>query len=288
MIRSSLFCLLFLFASCSRRENNPEKEVPTALCTISPYPSLISQIAGAAIKVETLIPPGVNMHAWEPSPKEVEQASKALIWFQIREPIEHKLEKSLKEKNPNILLVDLQQSIPLMGDEATDLSPPCGHAHDGLDLHTWMNPLHVASQVNSIYRSLSSLLSDPNGAMKTRAKELTDSLQELDRKTQASLAPYKGQAILASHPAFGYFCQKYELVQLAVECEGKDPRPQDLSSLLKKASQFNIRVVLIQQGFDNRGARLIAKHLNIPIVEIDTFDPDYPRMIQTLTEAIIQ
>jgi zinc transport system substrate-binding protein len=35
--------------------------------------------------------------------------------------------------------------------------------------------------------------------------------------------------VLVSHPAFGYFCKDYDLEQISIEVEGKEPRPKDVS-----------------------------------------------------------
>ena len=79
----------------------------------------------------------------------------------------------------------------------------------------------------------------------------------------------EGKAILVSHPAFGYFCQDYHLVQLSIEMEGKEPLPQHVTEILSLAKHYAIQAVLVEPQYSNKGAELIAKRLGLPTHSVD-------------------
>ena len=77
------------------------------------------------------------------------------------------------------------------------------------------------------------------------------------------------------HPAWGYFAKDYKLEQMAIEVEGKEPKPRELQELLKKAKEINIKTILTQPEFSEQGAKIVAKELGINIVGISPLNPNW-------------
>jgi len=98
----------------------------------------------------------------------------------------------------------------------------------------------------------------------------------------------KGDAILVSHPSFGYFCEEYGLKQIAIECEGKAPLIKDLSKLNAEIEKSNVQAVLIQTQFNNKGALHFARELGIRPKAVDPLARDYFRNLEEIAEAIIK
>lgn len=275
MFKTLLFSFLSLFLFCSFKN-----EQPTILVTIAPYALFAERIAGATIQIETLVPPGINMHIYEPTPKVVQASSKAKIWFRIDEPFERKIVRALKEINPQLVLVNLQEGLPLIQSEHT-----CTH-HDSRDLHTWVSPKLARQQAKVIYEVLRKNFPENADVYTKNYALLDDDFQALDENLHEMLKPYAGEAVLTSHPALGYFCKEYDLVQLSVECEGKEPKPKDIERIMKEAKESKVRAVFLQEGYDNRGAVLIAKKLKLPIYRIDPYARDYFNTLTQIGELI--
>lgn len=276
----SLFC-----CSCTKKEDISSK--PKAVVTIAPYAFVINKIAGNSIQVETLVPPGMNIHTYEPSPKLVESVMEAKIWFRIDEPFEKKIVKVLQERNPDQKIINLQKNLDLLSShDAIELAPCLGHDHGSYDLHTWLSPKLFLKQATVITNSLIELFPQNKGLFEKNFNDLALELQSLDREIKSILAPFSGNAILASHPAFGYFCKDYDLVQLSVECEGKDPRPKDIEAMIAKTKIYSMRCVLLQQGFNNRGGMLLGKKLQLPIYTIEPYASDYLSNMREIAEKI--
>lgn len=274
MIKRLCFLLFIpLFFACSKKE---EAKKPSVLVTIAPYAFVAEKVAGDTVSIETLIPPGMNIHIYEPSPKLVEAATKAAVWFRIEEPFEKKIVKAMQEINPKQKIVNLQEGIDLLSSlDAIEFSPCIGHDHGSSDLHTWLSPKRFLQQAQKIADTLIELFPENRELYQKNFNDLALDLQKLDRDLKKTLAPFKRDALLVSHPAFGYFCSDYELIQLSVECEGKDPRPKDIEDILAKTKIYKVRCVFLQQGFNNRGTLLIGKKLQLPIYRVDPYARDY-------------
>lgn len=287
MLQRIVFFLFIslLFTSCSKKESPPSK--PIVFTTIAPYAFALEKIAGNSLQIETLIPQGMNIHTFEPSPKLVEAQSKASIWFRIGEPFEKKIVASLQERNPSLKIVDLQEGLHLLSyHDSVELSPCEGHEHASYDLHTWLSPKLFLKQAKTIAETLIEYFPENRDLYQKNFNDLARELGSLEKKITEILKPYQGQALLVSHPAFGYFCTDFGFVQLSVECEGKDPRPKDIEKLLTKTKEFTIRCVLLQQGYNNRGAILLGKKLQLPIYRVDPYARDYLSNLLQLSKNI--
>lgn len=240
--------------------------------SVPPYAYFVERITGGALEVEVLVPPGANPHIYEPSPKQVEKIISVQLWFRIGEPIENKILTVLEEQDPSLEVIDLTKNISLISNGHS-----CGdHWHEeSKDRHVWMSPKLAQVQAQEIADALIRVYPEQKEAFQKGLKLLLADLKELDRQISEMLAPFAGDAILVSHPAFGYFCQDYDLTQLSIECEGKDPLPQDIAETLRQAEQSHVRAVFTQMQYNNKGAQLIAEKLHLPIYEVDPYSSDY-------------
>jgi len=205
-------------------------------------------------------------------------------------PLKKKIVKALEERDPNIHIVNLQEGLDLLsGDDATELTPCLGHArHAGRDLHTWLSTKLALKQSQMIADTLIALFPEHKESYQKNFNQLALDLQFLDRDLARLLAPYKGDAILVSHPALGYFCKDYDLIQLSIECEGKEPGPKDIEQILQKTEIYHVRCVLLQKGFSERGAMRIGTKLQLPIYRIDPYAKDYLKNMQQIAGYIAQ
>ena len=96
----------------------------------------------------------------------------------------------------------------------------------------------------------------------------------------------KQSAILVAHPAFGYFCKDYDLIQLSIEIEGKEPLPKDISNILHAAKEHTVRSVFTEPQYSTKGAELIAKQLKIPVYMVDPYSSDYIQNLKTIATLI--
>ena len=61
------------------------------------------------------------------------------------------------------------------------------------------------------------------------------------------------------HPILTYFARDYQLEQLAIEEEGREPSAAQLKSLIERARKEKIKYCLIQAEFANRNTNTFIK-----------------------------
>jgi len=282
MVKKFLLLCLFLTA-CARSPTAPSGK-PLLLVSIAPYQSLVAAIAGEDFEVRTIVPSSANPHSFEPTASQVNGMGRGAVWFRIGEPFETKLLPILRARNPGLIVHDLREGIALI-EETHSLG--CKHCSmDHLDRHIWLSPKLAGEQAAIIERNLSERFPEKQLLFQKNAARLQASLTALDREIQEILRPVAKRLILVSHPAFGYFCKEYDFEQVSVEYEGKDPRPQHVEEILRRALTQSMEVALALPQYNNQGAQRIAEKLHVPVHLIDPYSEDYFDTMRKLAHLI--
>ncbi len=284
--------LLLLCGVCSCNKPDTAQSKPTVLVSIPVYRYFVERIAGDTVKVCSLVPSGANPHLYEPTPKEVFQVSQANLFIRLGEPSEQKAYTVLQEQNPSMRMVNLSEGIALLsheeGEEAFGKIHCCSHHGESKDLHIWLSPRLAKRQAEQIAAELIQLWPSHSQLYTEGLKTFIEDLDQLDRTISTVLADKKGSAILVSHPAFGYLCQDVGLHQISIEIEGKDPLPQDITQVLKKAKEYKITHIIAEPQYSDKGVKLIAERLGIPIVVIDPYAEDYLKNMKHLAQVLAE
>lgn len=280
---------LLLFFGC---EKSDKPSRPSVLVTLPPYAYFVEKIAGEAVNIHILVPPGSNPHLYEAPPKQVENILNVAIWFQIGEGVEEKLLNVLRQHNPQMLPVNLSQGIPLIEEDPhhhhchTCSHHQHSHADEGKDKHIWLSPRLAQTQARTIAEGLARTYPERKKQFEKGLSELISELEIIDAQIREELKPFKGQAILVSHPAFGYFCQEFGLRQISVENEGKDPLPRHIEHILKDTKIFHIRKIFTQAQYNNKAAILLGEQLGVPVQDVDPYALDYTSNLLHITHLI--
>jgi zinc transport system substrate-binding protein len=254
-------------------------DVPYVLVSVAPHKFFVEKIAKNTVEVQLMVPAGASAHTYEPTPKQMMTVSKATLWFRIGEPFENRAIQALKSHHPNLEIVDLRQGLDLISADQGHVH--CGCCHGSEDLHFWLSARQARIQAQTIADALSEAFPGYANFYQTNLQAFQQELKDLDEKIKRILAPLQNRNILVSHPAYAYFCRDYELQQYAIEVEGKDPTPQQMTRLLNLARQLNARAIFIQMQYNNKAAKLVAEALGAHLIVLDPYAEQY---ISTMLE----
>lgn len=271
LLLSAFLCALITTAIAG------ETPRPTVLVSIAPYRHFVEKIAEDTVSIEVLVPAGSSSHSYEPRPKQVVRISKAAVWFRIGEPSEQRTKEVLLAHNPRLHIINLSKGLDLIHDNA------CGtHCHHAsFDPHIWLSPRLMQQQIEAIADALITLQPEYRSLYIANLQKLFAELTALDAEITDLFADSTTKTVMVSHPAYGYFCRDYQVQQLSVEFEGKEPTPRRLQELLDTAKQHTIHTLFLQKQYPNKGAQLVAKELRLPTKELDPYAEDYFQALRT-------
>ncbi len=88
------------------------------------------------------------------------------------------------------------------------------------------------------------------------------------------------------HPSWGYFAKDYDLEQVAVEIEGKEPKPNQMGKLIQQAKAQNIHVIFTQPQFSTKSAKLLASEISGEVVLIDPLAENWFQNMRQVAEKL--
>jgi zinc transport system substrate-binding protein len=248
-------------------------DVPIVLVSVAPHKFFVEKIAKNTVEVHMMVPAGASAHTYEPTPRQMVTASKADLWFRIGEPFENRAIQALKSHRPTLEVVDLRHGLDLISHDHHHGHGSC--CPGAVDLHFWLSARQAQIQAQTIADALGKAFPGFANTYKTNMEAFQQELKDLDAKIQSILEPLRNRNILVSHPAYAYFCRDYDLKQYAIEVEGKDPTPQQMTKLLNTAKQLNIRSIFIQMQYNNKAAKLVADTLGAHLIVLDPYSERY-------------
>ncbi len=278
-MRKTLLLFLILLAGCFAPASKSSK--PVVLVTIPPYAYFVERIAGDTVSIEIFVPSGISPHDYEPTPNKSKicwRKSLAALWRAWRAE-----SLALPTKNH---VKDVNLSERLDGLSLSDHT--CAHHQEGKDLHFWLDPVIALQQCKKIHEQLILMWPEHQTQFEENFNRLSMDSESLDEKIRTELTPLQESYLLLSHPALGYYCKRYGLHQLSVECEGKEPLPQQVAKVVKEAQENHVKVIFTEPQYNNKGAVLIAAKLQLPIYEINPYADDYFKMMNEITDTIVK
>jgi zinc transport system substrate-binding protein len=277
----------FIFFLISTMTLSAAQDKPYILVSVAPHKFFVEKIAENTVEVGVMVPAGASSHTFEPTPKQMIAAGKAVIWFTIGEGFEARASKALLSHNPAMKLVDLRKNVALIYEQHCSHA---SHSHDEhcADPHIWLSARQAKIQARTIAEALIAQYPANRELYQKRLSIFEDELDALDVEITSILQPLEQRTILVSHPAYAYFCRDYQLNQLSVEFEGKDPTSQQLTRLLTQARQAGIHKVFVQMQYSSKGARLVAEELGVPVVNLDPYAESYMKTMRVIAHAFAE
>jgi zinc transport system substrate-binding protein len=296
-----ILLMIFLMLSSLSAE---KKDVTVS---ILPQKYFVEKIAGDKINVNVMVKPGFSPATYEPKTSQMKKLSTSLAYFGIDVPFEDTWLKKFQNANKNMLIVHTSDGIKKIEmakhehhdehdthkeehhdghDEHKEEKHDDHDEHEGLDPHVWTDPLSVKIQAKNIYETLLKVDSENGLFYKKNYESFLLELDVLHEKIDAILKPYKNKAFMVFHPSWGYFAKRYSLEQVAIESEGKEPKPKELVELIKDAKEHNIKIVFVAPQFSQNSAKTIAKSINGTVISIDTLSLDWDNNLIKTAEVI--
>jgi len=257
--------------------------------TILPQQYLVQQIGAELVAVQALVAPGADPHTYEPKPSQMADLTKARLYFSIGMPFEKVWLPKIGAANPGLKVVATDQGITKL--PMAEHGHDHGHAHASdhadatLDPHIWLAPQLLKTMAQIISIALSEVAPEHAVRFEENYRQFAERMDKLDGQIRSLLAGKQGTRFIAFHPSWGYFAKAYDLVQIPIEIEGKEPKAAQLRDLIRKARELKITVVFAQPQFSTRSAELIAGEIGGRVILADPLAADVPANLLRQAQA---
>ena len=272
-------------------ERQAEKKI-NVFVSIAPQRDFVEQVGGDRVAVNVMVGPGQSPELYEPTPRQMARLAEAELYFSIGMPFEASWLPEVRQNNPALKIVACCAELARLAGHGHGGHEHGGHQHgghdSGLDPHVWTDPNNVIAITGLIEASLASHDAAHAQDYRRAARIFTEKLRALDRLIAEQTAALKNRLLIVVHPSWGYFAERYGLIQRSIEQDGKEIQGRSLAQLIEFARQRNIKAVFTQPQFNDRAAAVIAAEVGATVYELDPLATGYIENMRAVTGKIVQ
>jgi ABC-type Zn uptake system ZnuABC Zn-binding protein ZnuA len=281
--------VLFAVVACSSSddEHKDEHEIPSlapvsldtgqklkVVATTSIVADVVKNVGGEQIELGTLLPLGVDPHAFEPTPQDIAAVADAHVLFANGAGLEEFLEPLLESAGATEKAVHVSHGVELY--ESEHQEDEGEHDHRGADPHTWTDPNNVRVWVHNVEHALGALDPGHAGTYEANAEIYVAALQELDAwvREQVAQVPEANRKIVTDHLLFAYFAGRYGFTQVGAIVPGyttaSEPSARELAELEDAIHDLGVKAVFVGHSANPSLAQRVAEDTGVRLVFLYT------------------
>lgn len=264
----------------SGRTSGTEKPAVTVTVTvtISPYKYFVDQIAQGKVDVNVMVSNGNNPETYEPYAQQMMELSKSALYLKVGSiGFEQTWMKKLQDNAPDMKVIDTSVGIK-----------PAKTPGGNIDPHVWMSCSNARIIASNILKALCELEPKNKAFFEKNYQSLLSIIDKRDSTIRESFKkdPDLVRKFVIYHPILTYFARDYQLEQLAIEEEGREPSASQLKSLIERARKEKIKFCLIQAEFANRNTTTFINESHTKPMDINPLQGDWNWAMQEAAAAV--
>lgn len=281
--------LLFslIIAACDSTTKDETKADLTIYTSIYPIQYAVERIGGDTVHAESVYPPGVDAHSYEPTTKKMTSIASSDAFIYLGADMEAFAETAADAlQSENVHLVELGKHEALFDAEHKEHKErdhtDDGHHHGDHNPHIWLDPMRMIDMADLVKQELTDLNPDKKELYTDNFEALKKDLLALDDNFKKTLEPKQNKKILVSHAAYGYWEDRYGIEQIAIRgvTTSDEPSQKDLTSIMKQAKENNLDYILFEQNSSDRIATIMKDQLHANV--------EYIHNLEVLTDNDIE
>jgi zinc transport system substrate-binding protein len=287
-----LIVLLLAICGLTNCKQSQTKERSITV-TIEPQRYFAEKIAGDKFKIISMVKAGSNPESYDPSPQQMVSLGDSEAYFKIGYiGFEMAWMENLIQNNPHLKVFDLSNGFELI---ESDAHANCGvaghnhaadHSHGAIDPHIWSSVLGAKTISSNILKALISLDPSNEAYYTANYNQLMQEIAVTEQALVKKLDALPSRTFIIYHPALTYLAEEFNLSQLCIEMDGKEPSPALLKELIETAQANQTKVVFIQEEFDQKNAELIAKETGCQLVQINPLSYNWHDELLRIADAL--
>lgn len=279
-----------LLAGCSASDAGATASGPPSdadaidvVATTTVFADLVRQVGGSHVRASSLVPPGGEVHTFDPTPADIARVADADLIVMNGVGLDDWVADLAADSGSNAPLLKLGEGL------ADETGNP----------HLWMDVRNGIRYAVRIGDELARVDADNATSYGDQAKEYTRRLNELDSWAREQLAgvPAERRKVVSFHDALPYLAAAYglQIVGTVIDAPGQDPSAGEIAELIDEIRASGASALFGEAQFNPELARTIAEEAGISVVTdlyTDSLgDPPadtYEGMIRSDVEKVVE
>lgn len=274
--------LVLFFMRHEREEEHFEPRV--AVSSFALY-DIVKHIAQESVEIVNILPFGVDIHSFEPTPKLVASLEKSALilysgaglepWmdhfvFKVR-AVDVSEHVNLRELDSDVLEEhEIHEEHEDAHEEDENHHAHC--AHEKIDPHYWLDVENMAKATVLITDELIKIAPQNEEIYLKNKENYLVMLKNLDAKYAKALKECRNDTIVVNHSAYDYLSHRYGFHVEALSGFSPDaqPSPKSMAKLIKLIEEKNIKTIFFENFSNDKAIKSISKDTHI---EVDSLHP---------------
>ncbi len=230
--------------------------------TVSPITSITENLGGTRIRLEGIVPEGVNSHTYEPAPSVARVLAKAdliiLNGLFLEEPA---LKLAQANKREGAVILALGDRTLSRDDWVFDFSFPQSEGRP--NPHLWTSPPLALKYAELIRNALIELDPVNESYFARNFNQLRERIEDLDSRIASAVetVPQVNRRLLTYHDSFPYFAQRYgfQVIGAVQPFDFKDPSAREVANLIDQVRESGVPAIFGSEVFPSPVMEQIAK-----------------------------
>ena len=281
LLLASLLAAAFAVAGCG---DGDEEQAQTGALNVTATATFLADVAqnvaGDRFTVQSLVPRDADLHAFQPTPRDVASVSEADLFILNGGGLEETLEETLRTATTDTTFVEASAGItPREPQEGEPLHEHEGeedeadeHGHEA-DPHFWLDPTLVITYVENIRDAF--IAADPEGETEytANAEAYIAQLEDLDAwiKDEVATLPEEDRLLVMNHVSHGYFADRYGFRTVGAVipsvATGESPTAKQLAALTETIRAEGARAIFVELEENPQLADQIAAETGIVVID---------------------
>ena len=276
--------MMITLSACGNINKSEKKDVSTnnklkIYTTAFAFQSFTEQIGGKYVDVESIYPPGADMHSFEPTQKEMVNIAKSDLFIysnQDMDPVAKKIAGSINNEHLKLPVAANLKQADLLSNHEHDHEHEGHEAHEEHDEHEghdheegskqphmWLDPVLNKKMVKAMKDDLVKKDSRHKAYYEKRYKQLIADLDDINHKMKDITSNSKRDTVVISHDSIGYLANRYGFKQEGVSgMNNEEPSQRDLMAIVKRIDDTKQPYVLYEQNISSKVTDVIQKESN--------------------------
>ncbi|PTI75803.1 ABC transporter substrate-binding protein [Staphylococcus xylosus] len=273
--------VVVMLSACGNINKGENKDVSSKnklkiYTTAFAFQSFTEQIGGKYVDVESIYPPGADMHTFEPTQKEMVNIAKGDLFIysnQEMDPVAKKIAGSINNKDLKLalaanfthddLVVNHEHEHEHEGHEHEHEEEEHDHEEGSEDPHIWLDPVLNKKMVKSIKDDLAKKDPQHKDYYENNYKQVVNDLDNINQRLTEVTEHPKRDTVVISHDSIGYLANRYGFKQEGVSgMNNEEPSQRDLMDIVNNIKQTKQPYVLYEQNISSKVTDVIQKESN--------------------------
>ena len=254
---------------------------PVVIASIAPVEYLAKAVGGDKIEVQSLAKGDV--HSCVPIPNDMKAVAKARIFIAAGLEFEEAWIPRFKASAKNLVVVKSDAKIAKLKEERGEQAEHDEKHEAHADPHVWLNPMLAITMARNISDALIAMDKANKDFYLKNFQKLMNDLLAFDESAKKELAGLKNRKFVVYHPAWGYFAEHYDLEQISIERNGKEPKIDEMASTVKMIKDENIKVIFADPNRSQKSAQVLASQTG---AKVELLDPLGYNLLENLKIAV--